>query len=99
MTSHPDVTSKIPRRTGNESAMCQHWQKFLNITGGLSLSFQLSLAIVLNLDLKVFLATLNRFSVVLEIESKLFVSSALAGVNRPSFLLQVKVSLVKCTLV
>ena len=79
--------------------MCQHWQKFLIITAGLSLSFQLSLAVVLNLDLKVFLATLNRFSSIFEIQSKLFVSSALAGVNRPSFLLQVKVSLVKCTLV
>ena len=79
--------------------MCQHWQKFLIITAGLSLSFQLSLAVVLNLDLKVFLATLNRFSSIFEIQSKLFVSSALAGVNRPSLLLQVKVSLVKCTLV
>ena len=62
--------------------MCQHWQKFLKIIAGLSLSFQLSLAIVLSLDLRVFLATLNRFSLILEIESKLFVLSALAGVNR-----------------
>ena len=63
------------------------------------MSFQLSLAVVLNLDLKVFLATLNGFSLIFEIQSKFFVSSALAGVNHPSFLLQVKVSLVKCTLV
>lgn len=79
--------------------MCQHWQKFLIITADLSLSFQLSLAVVLNLDFKVFLATLNGFSLIFEIQSKFFVSSALAGVNHLSFLLQVKVSLVKCTLV
>lgn len=50
------------------------------------MSFQLSLAVVLNLDFKVFLATLNGFSLIFEIQSKFFVSSALAGVN-PSVIL------------
>ena len=36
--------------------MCQHWQKFLKITAGLSLSFHLSLTFVVNFDLKFFLA-------------------------------------------
>ena len=40
--------------------MCLHWQKFLIITAGLSLSFQLSLAIVLNLDFKVFSSDFKR---------------------------------------
>ena len=65
--------------------MCQHWQKFLIITAGLSLSFQLSLAVVLNLDLKVFLATLNRFSSIFEIQSKLFVSSVILVTGEGQF--------------
>jgi len=64
------------------------------------LEFSVILRPFLNLDLKVFSSDFKRvFRLIFEIQSKFLVSSALAGVNHPSFLLQVKVSLVKCTLV